>query len=81
MTDGGKLPGLAVPAGDLGFSVAVFVGCSLACLLTLYLRRVHLAGELGDRMRWPTALFFVGLWLLYVGLSTAKAYSTAWKTA
>ena len=32
VVEGGSLPGLAVPAGDLSFSVSVFVGCALCCL-------------------------------------------------
>ena len=30
--------------------------------------------ELGGKLRWPTFGFFVFLWLLYVTLSTLKAY-------
>ena len=71
---GGPVPGLAVPAGDLGFSVTVFVICSVACLCSISLRARFAGGELGAKLRWPTALFFVSLWFLYVLLSTLKAY-------
>ena len=65
---------LAVPAGDLGSSVTVFVVCALCCLATLQYRRVTYGAELGGPGRWPTACFFVGLWFFYILLSTLKAY-------
>ena len=37
--------GFAVPAGDLGFSVGVFVGCALVCIAVLAVRR-SLVGDL-----------------------------------
>ena len=40
--------GFAVPAGDLGYSVAVFTVCALVCLGTLILRRAVLGFELGS---------------------------------
>ena len=63
--------GFAVPAGDLGFTVAVFSGCAVLCLATLVLRRSVLGGELGGPplTKWLTFLFFVGLWFAYIGLS------------
>ena len=39
-------------------------------------RRMAFGYELGTKMRWPTAVFFIGLWLTYVSVSTAIAYST-----
>ena len=61
-------------AGDLGFSVTVFVICSLVCLGVLHARRMFAGGELGAKWRWPTFGCFVFLWVLYVTLSTCKAY-------
>lgn len=58
--------GFAVPAGDLGFSVAVFCVAACACLFTLMLRRAVIGFELGLKWRIPTALFFVGLWFAYI---------------
>jgi len=70
----GSSVGLAVPAGDLGFSVSIFIGVSLICLATLTLRRLKLGAELGLAYRAQTAGFFVFLWLTYVTLSSLKAY-------
>ncbi|KAL1496483.1 hypothetical protein AB1Y20_016437 [Prymnesium parvum] len=72
----GDAVGLAVPAGDLGSSVLIFVVCAVTCLAVLQLRRLKLGAELGGRWRAPTALFFVGLWVAYIALSTLKAYSS-----
>jgi len=71
----GESTGLIVPAGDLGLSVMVFVGCALMCIAVLTARRVFLGAELGGRYRWPTAVLLSSLWLLYVTLSTVQAYS------
>jgi len=70
----GHSVGLAVPAGDLGFSVTVFVCCSLVCLSVLTLRRLQLGAELGLGYRWESAGLLVSLWLLYVTLSSLRAY-------
>jgi len=74
VTVGGPVPGLAVPAKGLGFSVTIFVICSLVCLATLSLRRFFAGGELGARFRWPTCVFFISLWVFYVGMSALKTY-------
>ena len=66
--------GLAVPSGSLSFSVIVFCVCACLCIATLALRRKYFEAELGSKMRLSTGAFFVGLWLLYVLLSTLKAY-------
>ncbi|CAA94387.2 Calx-beta domain-containing protein [Caenorhabditis elegans] len=68
-----------VDAGDLGFSVTVFMICSVLFLVVLVLRRKLKAfgqGELGGPFGTKTlsALFFVGLWIVYVGLSIWKMY-------
>ena len=64
--------GFAVPAGDLGFSVAVFTGCALVCLGVVVMRRAVLGMELGgpDGPKKATAMFFVFLWFVYIGLSS-----------
>ena len=66
--------GLAVPAGDLGFSVVIFSVNALICVMVLAARRTVFGYELGGRLRWPTALFLVGQWLTYVTLSVLKVY-------
>lgn len=66
--------GFAVPAGDLGISVGVFSGCACICLLTLVLRRRMYGCELGGGGRYPTAILFLSLWAVYIGVSTYLAY-------
>ena len=66
----------AVPAGDLGFSVAVFCVAASTCLGTLLVRRCTVGGELGGPAvpKYGSALFFVFLWVVYVALSSGAAY-------
>jgi len=68
--------GFIVLAGDLGFSVTVFTCCSVACMLTLALRRKYLGAELGGDGKWNTitSIFFIFLWLIYVIFSSLKVY-------
>jgi solute carrier family 8 (sodium/calcium exchanger) len=70
--------GFIVVAGDLGFSVAVFTGCSVVCIGTLAARRKYLGAELGGNVTYNkiTSVFFVFLWFLYVALSSWKTYSS-----
>lgn len=65
-----------VPAGSLGFSVAVFVGCALLCILTLVVRRRLVGGELGGEAagRYGSCALLCSLWLVYILLSTLQAY-------
>uniref|UniRef100_A0A1I7U5H1 Calx-beta domain-containing protein n=1 Tax=Caenorhabditis tropicalis TaxID=1561998 RepID=A0A1I7U5H1_9PELO len=70
-----------VDAGDLGFSVTVFMICSVLFLIVLVLRRklaLFGKGELGGPFGPKTlsTLFFVGLWIVYVGLSIWNMYRT-----
>jgi solute carrier family 8 (sodium/calcium exchanger) len=67
--------GFAVPAGDLGYSVAVFTACALICLGTIILRRAVYGYELGgpEGPKMATAVFFVLLWVVYIALSSAAA--------
>jgi len=64
-----------VKAGDLGYSVGIFMGGASVCLLILTLRRRHLKGELGGPRAWKylTSCVLVLLWVLYVVLSSWKS--------
>ena len=66
-----------VPAGDLGFSVTVFCGCGVACLGTLVARRKLVGGCLGgpSTSKKATAVFFLGLWCVYIAMSWLKVES------
>lgn len=61
-----------VPAGDLTFSVFVFLIVAIMCFIILIIRRVVVGGELGG----PTlsknisAFICVFLWFIYIFLST-----------
>jgi len=70
----GMSVGLAVPAGSLGFSVIVFCVCAVICIATLGVRRCLFDAELGSQMRWPTFVFFIGLWFVYGFLSAFTSY-------
>jgi len=65
-----------VPAGSLGFSVAVFVICAVICIFTLVIRRKVVGGELGgsDNGRLGSMCFLISLWVLYITLSILQAY-------
>lgn len=76
VTEGTSFP---IPAGSLGFSIAVYSICAVLCTLTLVLRRVlnftgktELGGAYGPKV--ATAVFFVLLWFTYVLLSALQAY-------
>jgi len=66
-----------VPAGDLAFSVMVFLGCSMVCFLVLFLRRQLVGGELGGKgpQRNISGCIIISLWFIYVVLLSLKAYS------
>ena len=65
-----------VPAGDLAFSVILFLVTSVLCLITLVLRRLVFGGELGGNKLWKiiSAIWLVFLWLMYVLFSALKVY-------
>jgi len=65
-----------VDAGDLGFSVMVFTICALLCLGSLVLRRAAVGYELGGNatVATLTAIFFVGLWFVYIAASVLYTY-------
>ncbi|ETN77634.1 sodium/calcium exchanger 1 [Necator americanus] len=69
----------SVPAADLGFSVTVFMCCSVVFLAVLLLRRTsavfgqaELGGPFGPKF--ASGVFFVLLWLVYVGMSVWYTY-------
>jgi len=63
--------GFAVPAGSLGTSVAIFSVCAVLTLGTLMLRRAREGFELGGAgvSKNIVAIWFVGLWMVYIALS------------
>ena len=65
-----------VPAGSLGFSVAVFSSLAVSCILFLLLRRKIAGGELGgpEGLRWVSFALLVTFWFTYIILSSLKAY-------
>eukprot|EP01064_Diplonema_japonicum_P005429 TRINITY_DN13636_c0_g1_i5.p1 TRINITY_DN13636_c0_g1~~TRINITY_DN13636_c0_g1_i5.p1 ORF type:complete len:885 (+),score=205.82 TRINITY_DN13636_c0_g1_i5:57-2711(+) len=62
-----------IPAGDLAFSVIVFVSCALICLATLAINRNVNGGELGGPWRNIILVFFCVIWVTYVVLSSLKS--------
>ncbi|XP_015790898.1 sodium/calcium exchanger 3 [Tetranychus urticae] len=69
-----------VPAGDLGYSVALYTALSFICIAILLLRRIAPIfgpGELGGPLRYsiPTFIIFVILWIIYIAGSVMKAQS------
>ena len=64
-----------VPAGELGFSVTVFSVTCVIAFLALFGQRVFNGAELGGPSRKPIAFLFIGLWFVYILLSSLKAYS------
>jgi solute carrier family 8 (sodium/calcium exchanger) len=66
--------GYPMIAGSLGFSVVLFCICAVVCIATLYLRRFVFGYELGGSSvpRTLTGLFFIGLWIVYVVVSSLE---------
>jgi len=64
-----------VPAGALAFSVMTFTICAILCISLLIFRRKACGGELGGPRKGQllTSAFLVGLWVIYVALSSWKA--------
>jgi solute carrier family 8 (sodium/calcium exchanger) len=64
-----------VPAGKLGFTVAIFLICSIICFIILTLRRIIVKGELGGPpfSKYLTAAMCVMLWVIYILLSILNA--------
>jgi hypothetical protein len=65
-----------VPSKGLDLSVALFLVCSLIALALLILRRIFCKGELGGGKcgRTVSAIILVGLWLMYVTVSSLAQY-------
>lgn len=65
-----------VPAGDLAFSVAMYLATSCCCFVILIFRRLVIGGELGGppASKWLTFVILVCLWLVYIISSSLKAY-------
>lgn len=70
--------GYNVPAGDLTFSVAVFLSCAVIGFIILITRRVCLGGELGGPQpcRSISFVLFILLWATYITLCTMRAYGS-----
>ena len=64
-----------VPAGALGFSVLVFTVCAVICICIFFILRKTQGGELGGPNRKPIAFIMISLWLIYVVMSSLKAYN------
>lgn len=69
-------PGYYVPAGSLGFSVALFTSLAVVCIIFLIFRRFMVGGELGGTSfgRAASCGFLVFLWIIYIVFSTLQAY-------
>jgi solute carrier family 8 (sodium/calcium exchanger) len=66
--------GYPMIAGSLGFSVVLFCICAITCIATVYLRRAVFGYELGGTPfpRTMTGIFFIGLWIIYVVVSSLE---------
>jgi len=65
-----------VPAGDLVFSVFVFLVVAVLCFIILIIRRVVVGGELGgpNFSKYTSATMCIFLWFVYIFFSTLQAY-------
>jgi solute carrier family 8 (sodium/calcium exchanger) len=65
-----------VPAGDLAFSVMMYLSTSIVCFIILIVRRKVIGGELGGppASKWLSAALMVSLWFVYIICSSLKAY-------
>lgn len=68
-----------VPAGDLGFSVAVYTAVAFAAIALILLRRflsVFGKAELGGAVipKYMSGGFLIMLWFVYIILSSLQAY-------
>jgi len=61
-------------AGSLGFSVVLFCICAIVCIACLYIRRFVFGYELGGDPvpRNLTGGLFIGLWMIYVVVSSLE---------
>ena len=60
------------PAGELAFSVFVFLIVAILCFIILILRRCFIGGELGGptNSKWASAILCIFLWGLFILFST-----------
>eukprot|EP00045_Choanoeca_perplexa_P014844 m.177223 g.177223 ORF g.177223 m.177223 type:complete len:838 (+) comp16814_c0_seq1:100-2613(+) len=63
-----------VPAGNLAFSVIIFSIFCVICLGGLLVRRFVYGAELGGPRSKTYAYFFMGLWFMYILLSSLQTY-------
>jgi len=65
-----------VPAGALGFSVALFIMCAIICIVILLIRRSVVGGELGGTTygRTISCIGLCSLWGFYIVFSILQAY-------
>jgi len=65
-----------VPAGTLGFSVALFLCTSVVCFILLALRRKFIGGELGGptTIKYVSSFILVCCWFFYIIMSTLQNY-------
>ena len=70
--------GYEVPAGDLAFSVSVFLVCCVIGFVILIIRRTCVGGELGGAQPCKGISFFlfVSLWVFYITMCTMRAYGS-----
>ena len=72
-----NLPGqpYKVPAGNLSYSVFVFLVCAVTCFIVLGIRRHVIGGELGGpyKSKMMSTAFLVFLWIVYIVLSIIDA--------
>lgn len=63
------------PAGNLGFSVVIFLIVSVTCFIVLIARRKFIGGELGGppASRYASCCFMILLWLIYLILSILRS--------
>lgn len=64
------------PAGELAFSVTLFLSTSFVCFILLILRRVFIGGELGGPKftKFASAFILIMCWVCYIFFSTLQAY-------
>ncbi|GFS07619.1 sodium/calcium exchanger 3 [Elysia marginata] len=66
-----------VKSEDLVQSVVIFSICGTACFIFLVARRKFMGGELGGQKKvtkYLSSAFLVVLWVIYILLSSLKAY-------
>lgn len=65
------------PAGELAFSVILYLATSVVCFIILIVRRACVGGELGGNngcVKWFTGILCVCLWLIYLIVSSLQVY-------